>query len=65
MPCEHKPEGKIDTGVPAASRVPARAVLPTPVFMDKSACPSVARVCVPVKLCPKISMLCCDNVCSQ
>lgn len=35
MPCEHKPEGKIDTGVPAAPRVPAGAVLPTPpVFMD-------------------------------
>ncbi|KAF2982516.1 hypothetical protein EK904_014272 [Melospiza melodia maxima] len=33
--------------------------------MDKSACLSVARISVFVKLCPKISMLCCDNVCSH
>lgn len=32
---------------------------------DKSACLSVASICVFVKLCPKISALCCDDVCSQ
>lgn len=66
MTCEHKREGVIDTNVPAASRVQARAVPPAPpLFMDKSACLSVARFRVFVKLCPKISALCCDDVCSQ
>jgi len=65
MSCEHKPEGNVDTGVPATSEVQGRAVpLAPPVFMDKSACLSVATIYVFVKLCPKISVLCCD-VCSQ
>lgn len=51
MSCEHKPEGNVDTGVPATSEVQGRAVpLAPPVFMDKSACLSVATIYVFVKL---------------
>lgn len=66
MTCKHKPAGNIDTGFPATSLVQVRTVLPAPpAFMDKSVCSSVARIYVFVKLCPKISALCCDDVRSQ
>ena len=44
---------------------PGLCLLRLLLFMDKSACLSVARICVFVKLCPKISTLFCDDVCSQ